>query len=163
MRFANCRRGLCLTGLVALLGIGGQTARAEFPAELGAVDKPVVWVDFWASWCAPCRRSFPWMNAMHEKYADQGLEIIAVNVDKERQLADEFLAETPAEFRLHFDPEGSLAQRFDVQAMPSSFILDGDGTVLAKHFGFRLGDTDEYERQIEKALGLDGEAPRIQE
>lgn len=146
-------RKLGLLGLLAWLIAGfGQTALADLPEEFGTVEAKVIWVDFWASWCAPCRRSFPWMNAMHEKYAGDGLQIIAVNVDKERELADEFLAETPANFRLHFDPAGKLAEEFDVQAMPSSFLLDADGNVIARHYGFRLADTEEYEQQIRGVL-----------
>lgn len=146
-----------MVGLVLGLMLGSgftAAARAELPGELGPIDADVVWVDFWASWCAPCRRSFPWMNAMHRKYAGEGLSIIGVNLDKERELADEFLAETPADFGLHFDPAGALAEAFDVQAMPSSFMLDRDGNVLAAHYGFRLADTDEYERSLRTALGL---------
>jgi thiol-disulfide isomerase/thioredoxin len=126
------------------------------PAELGPIEGKVVYVDFWASWCAPCRRSFPWMNTMQRKYGAAGLQIIAVNVDKERALADEFLAETPAEFGLRFDPAGKLAKQFNVQAMPSSYLLDASGNVLASHFGFKLADAEEYERAIEAAL--DGHA-----
>jgi hypothetical protein len=81
-----------------------------------------------------------------------GLEIIAVNLDKERALADGFLAETPAEFALRFDPAGNLAKEFDVQAMPSSYLLDADGNVLATHFGFKTADAPEYERAIQEAL-----------
>ena len=89
---------------------------------------------------------------MYRKYATEGLQIIAVNVDKDRKLADAFLAETPAEFRLHFDPSGSLAAAFGVQAMPSSFVLDRNGNVLAAHFGFKLADAEEYEQAIRGAL-----------
>ena len=146
-------RVLLYLGVLGLLVAGAAApAQAELPAALGAVEGKVVWVDFWASWCAPCRRSFPWMNAMHEKYADQGLTIIGVNVDKERRLAETFLAETPAEFKLHFDPEGKLAEAFGVQAMPSSFVLDADGNVLATHYGFKLANTEEYEQAIRSAL-----------
>ena len=70
------------------------------------------------------------MNTMHRKYGPEGLEIIAVNLDKERALADGFLAEVPAEFSLRFDPAGGLAKEFGVQAMPSSYLLAADGTVL---------------------------------
>ena len=146
-------RVLLYLGVLSLLAAGAAApAQAELPAALGAIEGKVVWVDFWASWCAPCRRSFPWMNAMHEKYADQGLTIIAVNVDKERRLAEQFLRETPARFKLHYDPEGKLAEAFGVQAMPSSFMLDADGNVLATHYGFKLANTEEYEQAIRSAL-----------
>jgi thiol-disulfide isomerase/thioredoxin len=138
--------------LAAVLSIAAPPARAELPPGLGKVTGKVVLVDFWASWCAPCRRSFPWMNAMHRKYGPDGLEIIAVNVDKERELADDFLKETPAEFGLRFDPEGALAEAFGVQAMPSSFLLVPSGEMLATHYGFRTADATEYERQIRAAL-----------
>jgi cytochrome c biogenesis protein CcmG/thiol:disulfide interchange protein DsbE len=127
-------------------------ATAEMPAGLGEVTGRVVWVDFWASWCAPCRRSFPWMNEILERYGDQGLQIIGVNVDKERGLAEEFLVETPASFDLRYDPAGALAERFGVQAMPSSFLLDADGNVIATHYGFRFADTEDYEAAIVAAL-----------
>jgi thiol-disulfide isomerase/thioredoxin len=135
-----------------------QASFAEMPPGLGEVTGRVVLVDFWASWCAPCRRSFPWMNELQERYGDQGLQIIGVNVDKERQLAAEFLAETPAEFDLRYDPAGALAEQFEVQAMPSSFVLDAEGNVIAKHFGFRFADAEEYEATIVAALRAAGAA-----
>jgi peroxiredoxin len=92
------------------------------------------------------------MNAMHSKYAADGLQIIAVNVDKERQLADEFLEETPAQFALRFDPAGALAKEFGVQAMPSSYLLDGEGNIIERHFGFKIADTESYEQAIRAAL-----------
>jgi thiol-disulfide isomerase/thioredoxin len=129
-----------------------QPGGAEMPPGLGAVNGQVVWVDFWASWCVPCRRSFPWMNRMHAKYSGDGLQIIGVNVDKTRDLAEEFLAETPADFDLRFDPQGVLAERFGVVAMPSSFLLDAEGNVIATHYGFRMESADEYEAAIVAAL-----------
>lgn len=144
---------LLLVATVLVLPIRGS---AEFPSELGSVEGQVVWVDFWASWCAPCRRSFPWMNQMLERYEAQGLQIIGVNLDKERELAATFLAETPADFDLRYDPAGALAERYGVQAMPSSFLLDADGNVIAEHFGFRFADTEEYEAAIVKALAAAG-------
>ena len=133
---------LCATAIV----------RAAPPPALQPVEGRVVWVDFWASWCVPCRRSFPWLNSMHRKYGADGLEIIAVNLDKDRALADRFLAEVPAEFALRFDPAGALAKQYGVQAMPSSFLIDSDGNVLASHAGFRTADTADYERAIQDAL-----------
>jgi thiol-disulfide isomerase/thioredoxin len=127
-------------------------ARAEMPVELAPVHGKVLWVDFWASWCAPCRRSFPWLNKMQRKYSGQGLAIIAVNLDKDRKLADAFLAETPAHFDVRYDPSGRLAEQFDVQAMPSSYLLDASGKVIGRHLGFKLAETDRYEQLIEHAL-----------
>ena len=145
-------RLLALIGIAALLATSLPGAEAAPPQGLGSVNGKVIWVDFWASWCVPCRRSFPWMNTMHRKYAAEGLEIIAVNLDKDRALADGFLAEVPAEFALRFDPAGNLAREFEVQAMPSSYLLDADGKVLASHFGFKTDDAPHYERAIEDAL-----------
>ena len=143
-----------LTAVAALAALALPSAPgAEIPPALDPVDGKVVWVDFWASWCVPCRRSFPWMNEMLERYGDQGLQIIGVNVDKERALADEFLAATPARFDIRFDPAGALAERFGVEAMPSSFLLDAEGNVIAEHYGFRFEDADEYEAGIVAALG----------
>jgi cytochrome c biogenesis protein CcmG/thiol:disulfide interchange protein DsbE len=140
--------GLTAAIFLALPGSAG----AQVPAGLGPVDGKVVWVDFWASWCVPCRRSFPWLNEMMSRYGDQGLQIIGVNVDKTRRAAQSFLAETPAKFDLRFDPAGALAETFGVQAMPSSFLLDGEGNIIAKHLGFRYEDADEYEAAIVEAL-----------
>lgn len=113
----------------------------------------VVVVDFWASWCGPCRRSFPWMNSMIEKYGDEGLVIVAVNVDKDRAAADGFLAEVPANFEIVFDPDGALAKEYGVEAMPSSFVFSRDGELIARHFGFKVKKQDEYEAVLVDALG----------
>ena len=136
---------------IALL-CAAAIARAAPPPELAPVEGRVIWVDFWASWCVPCRRSFPWLNSMHRKYGPDGLQIIAVNLDKDRALADGFLAEVPAEFALRFDPKGALAKQFGVQAMPSSYLMDAEGNVLASHAGFRTADAADYEQTIKDAL-----------
>jgi len=141
-----------LLSIAAAFLCASAIGRAAPPAELAPVEGRVVWVDFWASWCVPCRRSFPWLNSMHRKYGPDGLQIIAVNLDKDRALADKFLAEVPAEFALRFDPAGNLAKHFGVQAMPSSYLIDADGNVLATHAGFRTGEAAEYERAIQEAL-----------
>lgn len=89
---------------------------------------------------------------MQQKYAGQGLQIIGVNLDDDKSAADKFLRETPAKFTLKFDPAGTLARKFDVQAMPTSYLLDSSGNVIAKHSGFKLSDEDQYEAQIKAAL-----------
>jgi cytochrome c biogenesis protein CcmG/thiol:disulfide interchange protein DsbE len=114
----------------------------------------VVVLDFWASWCVPCRRSFPWMNAMQDKYAQDGLVIIAVNVDREVENAAAFLAEYPANFEIVYDPDAVLAKAYDIQVMPSSFVIDRNGETIEQHSGFKVKKQDEYEAVIRSALSL---------
>ena len=139
--------------LLALSGIATASG-GEAELQLEQYRGKVVVVDFWASWCVPCRRSFPWMNEMQAKYGDRGLVIVGVNVDRDRAAAEEFLAELPANFRIHFDNDASVAEAFGVEAMPSSFVIDRDGEVIARHLGFRVRKQDEYEAAIVKALGI---------
>lgn len=120
--------------------------------DIDAFRGQVVVVDFWASWCVPCRRSFPWLNSMHEKYGDDGLVIIGVNVDKERTDASGFLQEYPARFRISYDPEGRLAEQYGVEGMPSSFVIGRDGQLRKKHLGFKVRKQQEYEAAIVAAL-----------
>ncbi|MBB3281624.1 TlpA disulfide reductase family protein [Mitsuaria sp. BK037] len=112
----------------------------------------LTYVDFWASWCGPCRESFPWMNEMQAKYGAQGLRIVAVNLDARRDDAQAFLKEVPAKVALAFDPKGGSAQRVGVRAMPSSVVLGPDGRVLMEHAGFRAEDKAELEARIAAAL-----------
>ena len=92
------------------------------------------------------------MNEIVERYADQGLVIVGVNVDRERELADEFLRETPANFSIVYDPEGELAKQFEVLGMPSSYLIDQDGNVISSHIGFRRDERENYEAAIREAL-----------
>jgi len=96
----------------------------------------VVYIDFWASWCGPCRRSFPWLAELQKKYGDRGFTVVAVNLDKTRDAADEFLEKLPAPFTIAYDPDGKAAESFHVSAMPSSFLVGRDGAVIESHTGF---------------------------
>jgi thiol-disulfide isomerase/thioredoxin len=123
------------------------------PARLADLRGKTVWLDFWASWCGPCRQSFPWMNAMQEKYGASGLAIVAVNVDKKRADADKFLAQVPARFPLAFDPEGATPNAYAIKAMPTSVLIDRDGRVVAVHNGFRGEDREALEAKIASSVG----------
>jgi thiol-disulfide isomerase/thioredoxin len=125
---------------------------AESSLNLDDYRGQVVLLDFWASWCVPCRRSFPWMNRMQEKYSAQGLVIIGVNMDANPGDAEAFLREYPAQFTIVADPGGDLARHFDVEAMPSSYIIGRDGAVVATHMGFQVKKSDEYEEKIRQVL-----------
>lgn len=112
----------------------------------------LTYIDFWASWCGPCRQSFPWMNRMQAKYGPQGLRIVAVNLDAKSADAQAFLKEVPSSVTLAFDPKGESARRVGVRAMPSSVLLGADGRVLMQHAGFRAEDEAALEAQIAAAL-----------
>ena len=89
---------------------------------------------------------------MHDKYADDGLVIVGVNLDKDRGEAELFLEEYPASFRIYFDDSKDLAREFDVIAMPSSYLLGRDGEVLKRHYGFKVKKQQEYDAAIVAAL-----------
>ena len=125
---------------------GSTVALADFAGK-------VVYVDFWASWCGPCRQSFPWMKAMHDRYASKGLTIVAINLDKERGDADEFLHQFAAPFLVAFDPSGATAESFHVGAMPSSFIVGPTGAILHAAAGFDAKEAPALEQKIKEALG----------
>ena len=108
----------------------------------------VVLLDFWASWCAPCRASFPWMNDLQRQHANDGLVVIGVNVDMQPELAQAFLRDTPAVFRIANDASGDLATRFDLQAMPTSFLIDRQGRIRHRHSGFRNEQRAAREQQV---------------
>lgn len=127
-------------------------ANASTGVDFDAYAGKVVLLDFWASWCGPCRQSFPWMNEMHMKYQDDGLVIVAVNVDNDLEAANRFLSEYPAKFQIHFDGDKSLAREFEVVAMPSSFLIGRDGQVVEQHLGFRVLKQEDYEAAIRAAL-----------
>lgn len=146
-------RGRALVAALLLFwtALAGANAAAT-DLDLAAYRGKVVVLDFWASWCVPCRRSFPWLNQMHAKYEDQGLVIIGVNLDHSEEDAAAFLAEFPADFQIHYDHEMRLAQQFEVQAMPSSYVIGRDGEVRARHLGFKVKRQDEYEAVLVEAL-----------
>lgn len=145
---------------------GGAAAPASISDSLPAAAAPdwpplkslngkVVLVDFWASWCAPCLQSFPWMNELQQKHSEEGLVILAINLDQDRALADAFLKKVPAKFRVEYDAEGTIARQFDVQAMPTSFLIDRAGRVRVRHKGFRAKQRAEREVEIEQLLKED--------
>ena len=126
------------------------------PARAGTVSLDslrgkVVLVDFWASWCAPCRGSFPWLSRMHDRYSANGFTVVAVNLDKDRAAADRFLEEFPAPFAVAFDSSGRTAEKYRVTVMPTSFLVARDGTILHTHSGFDPKKVAAVENLIQEA------------
>ena len=143
---------LAVFALATTISPTSGQAMAVDDLDLADFEGRVVVIDFWASWCVPCRRSFPWLNAMQSKYADDGLVIIGVNVDRVSADADKFLERFPATFKIIYDSEADLAKRFGVQAMPSSFVIGRDGSIRNRHLGFKKKKQDEYEAALVAAL-----------
>jgi thiol-disulfide isomerase/thioredoxin len=120
--------------------------------SLKDLEGKTLFIDFWASWCAPCITSLPLYNEIYDKYQDQGLEVIAVNVDNPIEDGLDFLLDTPLDFLIPQDPEGDVSEMFGVIGMPSSYLVSPDGNVRLVHMGFRNGDIDIIEEEIQKVL-----------
>lgn len=123
-------------GLVSLSGLRGN----------------VVMINFWATWCGPCRQEMPHLEALYKRYADLGFTILGVNVEEDSSLSDQFLAETPVSFPILFDPKNSVSALYDVNAMPSTVIVDRGGNMRFVHHGYQPGYEDEYQNQIRMLL-----------
>lgn len=147
----------------ATLPVGSASAQEaiplnfELPTATGKINLPqlsgkVVYVDFWASWCAPCLQSFPFMNELHSKYSEKGLRIVAISVDKERADVDTFLRKNPALFIIAFDPAGLTAKQYQIKGMPSSYLIGRNGQLIKIHRGFKNTDREQIERSIQEAL-----------
>ena len=153
--FGPLRRGLTwpLLALIALAATSVVAANDAAPSlDLAAYKGRVVVVDFWASWCTPCRRSIPWLNQMRAKYGDRGLVVIGVNVDKDGEDAARFLREVPIDFDVVYDPAGALAARYGVEGMPSTYVYSRDGELAARHLGFQNAKRPEYEALLGRLL-----------
>ncbi|AOY87353.1 redoxin [Marinobacter salinus] len=112
----------------------------------------VVMLNFWASWCGPCRQEMPLMNEIYDRYKDLGFTILAVNVDENRDEALRFLDSVPVDYPILYDPESSVSELYEVQAMPTTIMIDRDGNARYVHYGYQPGYEDEYEQQIRKLV-----------
>jgi thiol-disulfide isomerase/thioredoxin len=145
-----------------LLNVVSTPARAGAPETIAVMDSVaadsipltgnVVYVDFWASWCVPCRDSFPWMKALQDKYRARGLRVITVNLDRNTDAGKKFIKELNSPLPVVFDCKGSLAKRYHLAAMPTSFVYGRDGKLRTRHEGFRSEDRAALETLINTLL-----------
>jgi thiol-disulfide isomerase/thioredoxin len=149
-----------ITGVILLISIFTASAHntdthqavLEFEQAMAKHKGKIVYLDFWASWCVPCRKSFPWMNAIKRQYQQQGLVVMSVNLDADAELAKNFLQQTPADFAIIYDAKGSLAKKFKLKGMPSSYLFNRQGKLINVHVGFNDKKKLKYQKEIEQAL-----------
>jgi thiol-disulfide isomerase/thioredoxin len=120
---------------------GQTTALATFSGK-------VIYLDFWASWCVPCRTSFPLLDALHKKLRAQGFEVIAINLDEDKTKAEQFIKELPVDFTVLHDSKGEWADQYVIESMPTSFIVDKHGVVQLIHHGFTSDDIKGLEQKV---------------
>ncbi len=120
--------------------------------QLSDFKDQVVLVDFWASWCAPCRDSLPWLNAMQQKHGTQGLQVVMVNLDRDAAAAAKMGAAIDVGIRQYLDPEGELAAKYELEGMPNSYLYDRSGKLISRHVGFLKADQAKREKGIVSVL-----------
>ena len=153
---------LCLPLLAqsAPVSVGQQAPAIDLPLlpggpeniQLADLRGKVVYVDFWASWCGPCRVSFPLLEEMRTELSPRGFEILAVNVDEFVDDALEFLMELPVSYPIAYDPQGVSPQAYGINGMPTGFLIDRAGVVSKVHQGFRSSDAEKLRAEIVKLL-----------
>jgi cytochrome c biogenesis protein CcmG/thiol:disulfide interchange protein DsbE len=124
------------------------------PVTLRSLRGKTVYLDFWASWCGPCRQSFPFMNQMQQKYAKDGLVVVGINLDKRRADAERFLAKIPSSFTIVYDEAGRTPAAYQVKKMPTSVLIDYEGQIASIHAGFEDRTREDVERRIRNVLSV---------
>jgi thiol-disulfide isomerase/thioredoxin len=155
--FAMITSAACLTANATDVGQPAPqftlpTLQQDKPTALKQYAGKVIYLDFWASWCAPCRTSFPLLNKMHEKLKAQGFEVVGINLDEDKANAEKFLKEFPVSFTVLRDAKGEWSDKFVVESMPTSFIIDKQGVVQNIHHGFASADIKELEEKVTQLL-----------
>ncbi len=112
----------------------------------------VLLVNFWASWCGPCRQEMPLLNALHQRYSKLGFNVVGVNVDKDSALANKLLKDIPVTFPVLLDNTGAVSASYNVSAMPTTVLIDRDGNMRYLHKGYKPGYEQEYEQQIKELI-----------
>lgn len=124
------------------------TARGGKTVSLSQFKGQVVMINFWATWCGPCRQEMPLLESIHKKYGKMGFTLLGVNVEPDPKAAEAWLKETPVSFPVLFDTKSEVSTLYSVSGMPSTVIIDRKGTIRMIHRGYKPGDENEYLNSI---------------
>jgi peroxiredoxin len=161
-RLNKWMRGAAVAAALAITTTVGASAsmapsfslpsRSGDTVSLAQLKGKVVMLNFWASWCGPCRQEMPLLDSMYKRYSSLGFTLVGVNVDANSKDAEAWLSKTPVSFPVLFDRESKVSAMYDVKAMPSTVFIDRKGNVRALHKGYKAGDEGEYLNQIRALL-----------
>ncbi len=139
-----------LVGTIAPSLVG--MTRDGYRLDLANLRGRVVLIDFWATWCGPCKEEMPELEALYRRHASKGLVVVGVSVDEEDEGIDEFVAGIPVSFPVVHDADQGLADAWSPPNMPSTFLVDRSGQVVWMHGGFQVGDGPELEAAVVEVL-----------
>jgi len=122
--------------------------RSGESVTLSELEGQVVMINFWASWCGPCREEMPLLEQIHQRYERLGFTLLGVNVEEDPASAEKWLKDRPVSFPILMDPENGVSKLYDVIAMPSTVIVDRQGNMRYLHHGYKPGYEDDYQNQI---------------
>jgi peroxiredoxin len=150
-----------LSSLILLLSVHLQAApapdftlksKAGNNVKLSELKGSIVMVNFWASWCGPCRKELPAFEKLYKKYEPLGLVILAVNVDDDPAKANDLLSEVNITFPVLYDSDQAVSELYEVEAMPSTYFINRDGELVESHRSFKEGDEKKYKAIIKKLI-----------
>ena len=151
----------CAATTASALDVGAKAPSFDLPVfggknqhlTLGDMHGRVVLLDFWASWCGPCRQSFPLYEKLRSEMPEQDFALLAINLDETAEAPTAFLTEHPVHYTSLADPAGEVARAYGLRGMPTSFLIDRDGVLRARHTGFKPEDIKDLRTEITQLIG----------